>query len=171
MLHERAKDGRFNPFNKVRRLEYADSTRAHLREAAIETFRRLGVEATWANPRWGPRVWFDLEIDGEPWAASLNLGNRQLEARPVDGWPGLQSVRQYLLRLHTAHTFPFGWGSRTVWAVLVDLMAAFMVLWAVTGILMWWQMKVVRVWGGIALATSLIIALVVGYAMYNAFRF
>jgi hypothetical protein len=42
-------------------------------------------------------------------------------------------------------------------------------MWAISGILMWWQMPKVRMWGDVTLLFSLGIASVLGYAMYAVF--
>jgi hypothetical protein len=44
-----------------------------------------------------------------------------------------------------------------------------LIVWAVSGILMWWQMPKVRLWGGVTLTLSLVMAGGLGYAMYSVF--
>ena len=82
----------------------------------------------------------------------------------------MSSVRQYLLQLHIRHHFPYDFNARSVWAVMVDPMRLVMVLWSLTGPLMWWQMRVVRGAGAVILAISLLWAGSLAYAMYEIFR-
>lgn len=70
-----------------------------------------------------------------------------------------------LMRLHTAHGYSSSDAARVVWAVIVDVMAGAMVLWAVSGLWMWWQKRSYRRAGlwtlgftGIG-ATALIVAM------------
>ena len=57
-------------------------------------------------------------------------------------------------------------GRRWLWAVVVDMMAAAMVVWGCSGPLMWWQMKSLRRWGAVALAASVVAATCLALAMH-----
>ena len=65
---------------------------------------------------------------------------------------------------------PWEAGARTLWAVMVDAMALVLLTWALTGVLMWWQMRVVRGTGAAVLAVSALWACGLGYFMYQASR-
>jgi hypothetical protein len=71
---------------------------------------------------------------GEQTSVSLERG--LATHRPAGGF----DFGRLLMRLHTAHGYGEAW-VRWLWAVVVDLMAASMVLWAVSGLAMWWQKK------------------------------
>lgn len=43
-----------------------------------------------------------------------------------------------------------------LWAVIVDLFSLAMMTWIVTGIYMWWKLKVVRLWGAVAIASGVL---------------
>ncbi|MFO0943406.1 MAG: hypothetical protein U0930_21945 [Pirellulales bacterium] len=66
--------------------------------------------------------------------------------------------RRYLLRMHTTHGYPGEVSPRFYWAIVVDTMAAVMIFWGLSGIVMWWQLKRLRFWGGVAIASSLALA-------------
>lgn len=70
----------------------------------------------------------------------------------VPGW------RRYLLGMHTAHGYPGEKSPRWYWAIVVDVMAALMVFWGASGIVMWWQIKRLRLWGSLTIAVSLMLA-------------
>ena len=61
---------------------------------------------------------------------------------------------------------PLAPGARWLWAVAVDMMAAAMVVWGCSGLLMWWQMKSLRRWGAVALAASVVAATCLALAMH-----
>jgi hypothetical protein len=44
-----------------------------------------------------------------------------------------------------------------------------LIMWALSGILIWWQMPKVRLWGGVTILLSLAAASGLGYAMYAVF--
>ena len=57
-------------------------------------------------------------------------------------------------RLHVTHGYSRPDTSRVVWAVFVDIMAFAMVMWSITGVVMWWQMKRLRAIGGVVIAAA-----------------
>jgi hypothetical protein len=57
----------------------------------------------------------------------------------------------FLERFHRRRGFATGYGLDTVWAVAVDLAIAGMLFWALSGLWMWWEMKVTRALGAAAL--------------------
>ena len=63
-------------------------------------------------------------------------------------------MRTFLLRMHTAHGYPYRPDGRWAWAVLVDVMAAVLVFWAASGLVMWWQVRAARRAGTVILLFS-----------------
>lgn len=61
----------------------------------------------------------------------------------------------FLTGMHAKGGFEQG-GLHDLWAVLVDLVCLGMLLWVVTGLVMWWQLPQTRNWGWIAFATGLL---------------
>jgi hypothetical protein len=51
---------------------------------------------------------------------------------------------------------------------MVDIMAAAMVVWGCSGLLMWWQMKSLRRWGVLTLIVSVVTAAGVATGMHAA---
>ena len=60
--------------------------------------------------------------------------------------------------MHFTSDYPREIGIRTFWAVAVDAISLLMMFWVLSGILMWWQMKVVRQIGMIVFIVSIIVA-------------
>ncbi len=56
----------------------------------------------------------------------------------------------FLERFHRRRGYATGYALDTVWAVSVDLVILAMVVWALSGLWMWWEMKVTRVLGASA---------------------
>jgi hypothetical protein len=80
------------------------------------------------------------------------------------------SMREYLLRLHTAHGFPDERNSVWLWAVIVDLMSFVLIGWAATGLFMWWQIKATRTWGFVAIGVGSFTAVAMGWAMWQSMQ-
>ena len=71
-------------------------------------------------------------------------------------------------RLHVTHGYSRPDWPRVIWAVFVDLMAFAMVMWAITGVAMWWQKKSLRVAGGAVIAAAFGGGLVLTHAAFRA---
>ena len=161
---------RKTPLGSVQSLQQSDLTHQRLRARATAVFRRLGIPAKNVYMQWGPLLEFQMTDGDQTWIVNYNLSNQNIGARPREGWPGISSIRQYLLRLHLTHTFPTETGSRTFWAIMVDAVAACLVLWALSGLLIWWQRKNLRLAGAIITGISVLWACGLGYIMYQMFK-
>lgn len=73
-----------------------------------------------------------------------------------------------LMRLHTAHGYRGSW-DRLIWALIVDLMAFAMVLWSVSGLLMWWQRRPNRQPGLLLLAVTFTTASLLAFVLNQTF--
>jgi hypothetical protein len=58
--------------------------------------------------------------------------------------------------LHERGGFGHGGFLNDLWAVVVDCVALGFVLWSVSGLYMWWQLKRIRKWGGLALGSGVV---------------
>jgi hypothetical protein len=67
----------------------------------------------------------------------------------------------FLERMHRRRGFQHPYGLDDIWAFLVDLFIAAMVFWALSGLWLWWEMKVTRKLG--------LLALVGGIALFGFF--
>ncbi len=128
---------------------------------------RTGYQATDIVVTSVPDLVFPIEADGRTWTATYNattgsVGGTLPEAPFGPNW------RQFLLRLHTAHGYPGEPNARWGWAVIVDVMAAVLVFWGLSGLVMWWQVKATRVAGAVTLVLSAIAATTLGVMMYAA---
>ncbi len=127
-----------------------------------------GIELRNVKLRKPPKLTFEMEGAGEHWLVSYDQMRRTVSARPLDR-PTNMSARDYFLDLHTTNGYPSRPGARSVWAVVVDVMAFVTIAWVLTGVLMWFQMRNLRAVGAAALSIGVAGAGAVGYAMYVSF--
>jgi hypothetical protein len=60
----------------------------------------------------------------------------------------------WLERFHRRRGYTAGYAFDTTWAVTVDLAIAGMIFWVASGLWMWWEMKVTRRYGALAIAAG-----------------
>ncbi len=60
----------------------------------------------------------------------------------------------FLTGMHAKGGFEQG-GLHNLWAVAVDLVCLAMILWIITGMVMWWTLPFTRIWGWIAFACGI----------------
>ncbi|WP_169975703.1 hypothetical protein [Tautonia rosea] len=158
------------PFSTDTPLPIDPSPRQLLKDGLPLVLSRLGLpgEVT-ISPRLSPDLEFFAEAaDGTVWKVSYPITRGTLSGRPADAPGNSLSTRSFMLRLHTAHTYPSRIDARWFWALAVDAMFLSMVGWVATGLLMWCQMKNVRRVGAFVLVLSAIAATAVALGMHHA---
>ncbi|MBX9579122.1 MAG: PepSY domain-containing protein [Gemmataceae bacterium] len=150
-------------------LALADPLGERVKAAVPVVLERTGFAAGDVTVTSVPDVAFRITDGDRVWRATYNPLNGAVAGKP-DGEPAGEglSARSFLLRLHTAHGYP-GEPSdaRWVWALVVDAMAFVMVFWAVSGLVMWWQIKAARRAGLVVLVLSAAVAVWVGVSMHE----
>jgi len=63
---------------------------------------------------------------------------------------------QVILRLHFRGGFHQPTFFNDLWAILVDVVCLGILIWIASGILMWWPLKRLRLWGAIALGSGVL---------------
>ena len=99
------------------------------------------------------------------WWVSYDIHKGTVSGRPVDRKHEIDT-RRFVTRLHVSHGYPPSNLARWSWAVVVDVFAVIMIFWALSGLLMWWQMRPFRGWGLLAVGASLATAATLIIAMY-----
>lgn len=114
-----------------------------------------------------PALQFEMIVDGTPWLVSYQPMTGAVSGMLLSDHrqPEL-SLRQFLLRLHVTHGYPFRVNTRWLWAIVVDLMAFTMCFWGLSGLAMWWQIKRTRRIGQVIVGLSLTAALILTFSMY-----
>ncbi len=107
------------------------------------------------HPKTHPELRFVVkDVQGKRWNVSYDLATRSVASRAADAGSGVPFV-EILERLHTQHHFPTYPDMTLFWAIFADLTGLTLALWALTGLVMWWQMKPSRVVGAVAVAIAL----------------
>jgi hypothetical protein len=148
----------------VLRLE--DSPRERLERGVPALLGRIGIEADAVTVRNPPDLIFDLDADDGRWRVAYNLQTERLSIRRADDPSGQLSIRRFLTGLHLAFGYPSRVGPRWLWAIVVDVMAAAMITWGGSGLMMWWQMKPLRRWGAVVLGASVVVASLLAFGMH-----
>ncbi|KYG04129.1 hypothetical protein BE21_48310 [Sorangium cellulosum] len=139
------------------------------RMAAVEAqvkdlLPKLGIDGAGplrAHPKVSPELRFRMrDADGRLWNVTYDLGAGRLDGR-LDGGAGQPLFVELLGMLHKTHHFPVHGGMTWIWALFADITGITLVLWALTGLAMWWQMKPSRVVGAVAVAVAIAVAAVV----------
>lgn len=137
-------------------------------KAAIPTIlERTGFETGEVTVTSVPEITFPIEVEGQVWTATYNPMTGAVSGKRNEEKPEL-SVRSFLLRLHVAHGYPGETNARWFWAVIVDVMAAALCLWGLSGLLMWWQLRATRKLGLVVLVLSTIAATTLGVIAHAA---
>ena len=76
--------------------------------------------------------------------------------------------KRLMERMHLTHTYTPTHDARWFWAFVVDAMFVSMVFWAISGLLMWWQVKRTRLWGVGVLALSVLTSVVITYGIHDS---
>ncbi|WP_437291687.1 PepSY domain-containing protein [Sorangium sp. So ce406] len=145
-------------------IDLPDHRMAAVQEQMKELLPRMGVEAQGplrAHPKVAPELRFRMrDAEDRAWNVTYNLGTGRLDGR-LDGGPGRPRLVEVLETLHKTHHFPVHGGMTWVWALFADITGLTLAVWALSGLVMWWQMKPTRVIGAAAVAAALALSAVV----------
>ncbi|MBO6933480.1 MAG: hypothetical protein JJ863_00845 [Deltaproteobacteria bacterium] len=123
------------------------------------------------HPRIAPTLRFRMtDAGGTRWNVTYHLGSGQLDGRPTDESPDL-SLHDLLGAMHKTHHFPPRLGPTTFWALFADLTGIVLVIWALTGLLMWVQIKKARVVGTVVVSVGLLVSAWTMLATHEELRF
>jgi hypothetical protein len=136
-------------------------------EILVEPKPRIDVEAA------AKQVLQDLGMDGAHWAGTaaqstrlvINrndiIAPREITVTPADHtlvikrqafqWP------MFLRRLHTRRSYAQPYLADWAWAFVLDLLIVSILVWGLTGLWMWYQMKPTRRWGTLCAAAGCIL--------------
>lgn len=156
-----------NGSQRSEKLSIADPLHERIKQSIPGLLTKLGYPTGDVSIGTFPDLVFHMNADGKTWVVSYNAPAGNVSGRPIDSPGEPLSIRRFLTRLHLAHGYTFSFGSRWVWAVFVDLMAFVMLFWGGSGLLMWWQIKMTRRWGLMAVAASAISAVLLTLGMWQ----
>lgn len=120
----------------------------------------LGLDAAEplrAHPKIGPSVRFRVtDSSGRLFNVAYDLRHGAVQGRAVDT-PSGYDLKSYLSRMHMTHHYPVQRNAGWWWALAADGLALTLVFWALSGLVMWWQMRALRRTGAIAVAVALVL--------------
>jgi len=148
-----------------RQAAYLDHAPALMaKDAVASIMAKWGDQPKEVKIRTAPELVFAAESEGRLWRVAYNLQTQGVTASP---WGPTLSTRRFLTGLHLACRYPSQLDARWFWAVIVDAMAATMVFWGMSGLLMWWQMKSLRRLGIVVILLSLLVSLAIAVGMHG----
>lgn len=113
------------------------------------------VEELKAHPKIAPELRLRVrDADGTRWNLRYDTRTGSVSGRRSDAFPAL-GASQILASMHTTHHFPLRVGPLWFWALFEDLLGVTMVIWAISGLVMWWQIKRTRLAGVLSIAAAL----------------
>ena len=148
--------------------ELLNATKDAVLAAAGKADRKLSA-TKWTGDGDFPRLSFPVEHGKERRVATYDLRSGLVSFSPA---PRSMRVPDFLTSLHVSHGYPSDKKSgklRTVRALFVDAMAFLMCFWALSGIVMWLQLKQLRRPGLVVAIASLLVTVLVWSAMYRFF--
>jgi hypothetical protein len=148
-------------------LHLDDSPRERLARGVPALLGKLGIDGDSITIRNPPDLIFEIEGEGHRWRTAYNLQTERISVRPADDPASQLSSRRFLTGLHLAFGYPSSPGVRWAWAVIVDVMAAAMVVWGCSGLMMWWQMKSLRRFGLVVMMISLTGSVILAIGMHG----
>lgn len=158
-----------SPFDG-RKIAISDGAADRMKAALPEVLARRGLEAGEVTVTSVPDVAFLVRAtDGAAWRATYNGMTGVVTGLPAGESAESPSARRFLTRLHLASGYPGHAGPRWYWALVVDAVSAAMVFWAASGLVMWWQVRAVRLAGGVCLLAGAALAAWLAAEMYGVF--
>lgn len=106
------------------------------------------------HPKVHPQLAFRLlDGSGREWNALYDFGTGKLSGRPsAERRSG--SFVQLLEAIHTQHHYPPHPSATWWWALFADLTAFTLIVWSLTGLVMWWQLRRLRLAGAVVIAVA-----------------
>jgi hypothetical protein len=125
-----------------------EAGRTILRAVAMEILKENNLEGAFYSQRPSPdEVRINRNTFFDQTRLIYSIKDQTLRAeRQRSSWDGV------VQRMHTRNGYNHPLFLTKLWAFTVDLTCVTMIVWVASGIIMWWRLAKVRVWGAIALA-------------------
>jgi hypothetical protein len=109
-----------------------------------------------AHPEVHPELMFRVrDAAGRDWNTVYDLTTGKLSGALSDA-PRQSALIALFESIHKQHHYPPHASATSWWALFADLTAATLIVWALTGLFMWWQLKRTRRTGAVVVALSLV---------------
>lgn len=113
-----------------------------------------------------PTLLFDVRDGEQRWRIEYDPLDQSAEATLLSARSGLENIRSFLTRLHKLHVYPASASVRWLWSVLVDVLGVAMIVWSMTGLLMWWKLTHLRRAGAVVLGSAATIMLLLATSLF-----
>jgi hypothetical protein len=161
-----------SPFQDTR-IELPDYRMAALGKQMKDLLPKLGESASKSlnpHPKVAPELRFRVrDTHQQVWNVRYNLGDGSFTGKPVNA--SSLGLSELLGELHKTHHYPVHSGASFWWALFADLTGITLVIWALTGLFMWWKMKPTRVLGVAAVSVALAISAICTLATAREIEF
>jgi len=147
-----------NPFHSIKKLRVERPNPKELTEDLPDVLGLEGVGSGDVSLRSEPSLRFGFEYDGIPWKAQFDLRDGSFEAKPATPMSALKQWTTLITGLHKTHGHPASLDIRWLWAAVLDVMAGSLILWVVSGLLMWWQIPKLRRIGLCLIGVGILVA-------------
>ena len=114
-----------------------------------------------------PKLRFQVEKDSEIYTVDV----RHKRGLSIFETEGKQNLRTKMLRLHTMHGDPGYAGAKWIWARIVDVVGVAMMVWALSGIVMWWQIRGTRNQGAWAIAFGIVMMVILSMTLWTIYGY
>jgi len=139
-------------FEREAALEIAPAEGASAKEVGGEVLAALGMEGA-----------FNASVRKADGAFVINrldpIVPRRVTVAPGSGKAVIEKIpwdsRAYLERMHRRRGYQHDYWLEDAWALSVDVFIAAVLLWALSGLWMWWEMKATRRWGAVSLVVGM----------------
>jgi len=141
-----------------------------MENGAEEVCRNAGYtkgSLKWEN---GPLLRFKVLVNGSPYRALYDMGQGRFQISPETGWSSAMTMRSFLARLHRYRGYPENVNIAFFWAIFVDLTTLSMVMWALTGVILWFWRKNYRRSGVVILLAGLFCGFALACSLWRLFR-
>lgn len=128
-----------------------DAVLKHIGTLAARSGLELQDELASSGRGSNAQLRFDLrDADGKHWHTVYDFVRGTVTSRSGNSDTGL-NFHSAVTKLHKTHHYPHKISAKWIWIVLGDFTAISMVVWGVTGLVMWWQIQPTRAVGTIAI--------------------
>ena len=113
-----------------------------------------------------PDLIFDLKSNDSQYRVTYNLtsGNYRISDLNKRKF----KVNYFLVNIHQEHGYPIsGFSIKWLWVFFADSLSILMIIWSISGIIMWYKMKKSLTIGAVVLATSLLISIIIIIKSYE----
>jgi len=118
-----------------------------------------GIEPGISRVQRIPDLIFDLTSEDAEYRVSYNLTNGNYRINDLS--KRKFKINYFLVNIHQEHGYPVsGFSVKWLWVFFADTLSILMIVWAISGIVMWYKMKKLFTIGAVLLAISVLVSII-----------